>query len=165
MSEPGVLGLFADPAQAAAAVRALHERGHRDVRAVMPAPFSVVVEALGYPRSRIDRITLSGAATGVAIGFAFTIGTSIAWPLVTGGKPIVSIPPFVIVAFELSVLFGATVNLLVMAITAARGRRLRAVPFDARCSDDRVGIYVADGDPAGAEETLRSFGGEEVRRA
>jgi hypothetical protein len=29
------------------------------------------------------------------------------WPLVTGGKPIISIPAWVIIAFELTILFGA----------------------------------------------------------
>jgi hypothetical protein len=31
----------------------------------------------------------------------------LSWPLIVGGKPIVSIPPFIIIAFALTILFGS----------------------------------------------------------
>lgn len=164
MPEAGVLGVFDDPARAAEAVRALRVRGHGDVRAAMPAPFPMLVEALGRPRSKLDRVTVAGALVGTGLGFALCIGTSLAWPLITGGKPIVSIPPFVIIAFELAVLIGAGVNLAAVAVAGRRGRRRRDVPHDPRYTGDRIGIFVVGGDEAGAEETLRAFGAEEIRR-
>ncbi|MGZ8432659.1 MAG: quinol:electron acceptor oxidoreductase subunit ActD, partial [Candidatus Deferrimicrobiaceae bacterium] len=33
--------------------------------------------------------------------------TTLSWPLIVGGKPIVSVPPFLIIAFALTILFGA----------------------------------------------------------
>ena len=162
--EPGALAVFADVDTAARAVRALREARHADIRIASPAPFPALVEALGRPRSRLDSVTLSGAALGVAGGFALCIGTALAWPLMTGGKPIVSIPPFVIIAFELSVLVGAGVNLAALAVSAGRGRRRRAVPYDPRFSADRIGVFVVGGDTAGAERIMRESGAEEVRR-
>ena len=82
----------------------------------------------------------------------------------TGGKPIVSIPPFVIIAFEIAVLVGAAVNLAVLAIVTFRGRRRLFVPFDARFSADRVGVFVPGGASAEVEDALRRAGAEEVRR-
>ncbi len=163
-AEPGVLGVFGDLEGAVAAVRALREAGHADVRAASAAPFPELVEALGRPRSRLDSGTLSAAALGPAAGFALCIGTSLAWPLLTSGKPIVSVPPFVIIAFELSVLVGAGVNLGALAVTAARGRRRRWMPYDPRFSADHVGVFAATADAAGAERILRGHGAVEVRR-
>ncbi len=161
--ERGVLAVFADVDAAARAVRALREARHADIRIASPAPFPALVEALGRPRSRLDSVTLSGAALGVAGGFALCIGTALAWPLMTGGKPIVSIPPFVIIAFELSVLVGAGVNLAALAVSAGRGRRRRAVPYDPRFSADHIGVFVVGGDTAGAERIMRESGAGEVR--
>ncbi len=162
--EAGVLGVFSNLARGAQAIRALRAAGHSDVRMASPAPFPELVEALERPRSRLDSATLSGALLGVLAGFALCIGTAVAWPLVTGGKAIVSIPPFVIIAFEVSVLIGASVNLVALAVTAGRGRRRRAVPFDPRFSADRIGVFVVGDGLGDAETILRESGAEEVRR-
>src|SRR5512136_268985 len=132
--ETGVLAVFADPATAAEAVRRLRAGGAADIRLATPAPFPELIRALGRPRSKLDAVTLSAAALGAAAGFALCIGATVAWPLLTGGKPIVSIPPFVIIAFELAVLIGATINLIALVILARRGRRRRGVPSDPRFS-------------------------------
>ncbi len=163
-TEPGVLALFVEPARAAGAVRALREAGHRDVRAAMPAAFPQVVKALGRPASRIGLITLAATAVGTLLGFALCIATSKSWPIVTAGKPIVSIPPFVVIAFELSVLVGSIANLTALAINSARARKRRAVPGDLGFARDRIGIFAAGGDRERSERILRSSGAEEVRR-
>ena len=43
---------------------------------------------------------------GCAAGFAFTIYTVLSWPLITGGKQIVSVNAFIVIAYELMILFG-----------------------------------------------------------
>ncbi len=160
----GVLGVFSDPAAAARAVRAVRSAGATDVRAAMPAAYPEILAALERPRSRIGIPTMAGALAGTLLGFALCIGTSLSWPLVTGGKPIVSIPPFVVIAFELSVLVGALANQIALATGATRGRRLRAVPPGLRFAEDRIAIFVAGGDPEAAERALREGGAEEVQR-
>ncbi len=159
-ADPGVVGTFAAAADAADAIRALRAAGVRDVRAAMPAPFPQVVDALGRPRSRLGLATFPGAIAGLLAGIALTVGTSLAWPLVTGGKPIVSIPPFVIVIFELTVLIGSITNLVAVVVGATRGRRFPAI---ARTTGDRIGVFAAGGDDR-AERILRDRGAEEVRR-
>lgn len=57
--------------------------------------------------SRLKFFTLVGGLTGCLTGFAFTIYTVFSWPLVTGGKPFISIPPFTVISFELTILLGA----------------------------------------------------------
>ncbi len=162
--EAGVVGVFAEPAAAVAAIEALRSAGHRDLRAAMPALYEEIMHALGRPRSRLGIATMTGAVVGTATGFVLCITMSLSWSLITGGKPITALQPFVVIAFELSVLFGALVNLTALAIGVARGRRRRGVPPDARFTDDRIGVFVADGDPAAAETLLQAAGALEVRR-
>ncbi len=160
-AEPGTLASFAAPDRAAAAVRALRQAGLTDVRVAMPAPFPEVVAAIGKPRSRLDLITLPGALVGLFCGIALTVGTSLAWKLVTGGKPIVSVPPFVIVIFEVTVLIGSLINLLAVSVGSWHGGRSRVFPPHVRFNGDRIGVYVPGAD-AGAERILRENGAEEV---
>jgi len=162
-ADDGILATFADPASAAKAVGALRAAGHADVRVAMPAPFPEVVAALGKPRSPIGYFTLPGALLGLLCGVALTVGTSIAWGLVTGGKPIVSWPPFVIVIFEVTVLVGSLVNLAAVAVGSWLGGRARVFPAHERFNADRVGVWLPGG-TADAERILRQSGAEEVSR-
>jgi hypothetical protein len=163
MSERGVLAAFAAPAGAARAIRALKASGFEDVRAAMPAGYPEVLAALGRPQSPIVFASLPGAAIGVGAGLALTIGTSLAWHLVTGGKPVVSIPPFVVISFELAILVGAIATLAALLAGCLWGGRPRAFPPGARFSGDRIGVFIAGADAPLAAEILRASGAEEVR--
>jgi hypothetical protein len=158
----GLLGTFAAPAAAARAARALRAAGFR-VDATLPAPFPEVLAALGKPRSGLGGVTFSGALVGLAAGVLLTVGTSVAWPLVTGGKPIVSVPPFVIVVFEVTVLFGSLTNLVAVVVGAALGARRQAAAARVGAIGDRLAIVASGGDPVAAGRILRESGAEEVR--
>jgi Protein of unknown function (DUF3341) len=160
--ERGVLGTFGDPPAAAGAIRALHAAGVPRVQVAMPAPFPEVVEALGRPRSALAFITLPGAAFGLLGGIALTVGGSLAWPLVVGGKPPVAMAAFVVVIFELTVLFGSLVNLAVVAATTRRGGATGRFPAHARFNGEKIGVFVPAGDAA-AERVLLDHGAEEVQ--
>lgn len=77
-------------------------------------PFHVhqVEEILREPPSKLRFFTLVGAIAGMIVGFALTILTVRSWPLITGGKPLISIPPFIIIAYELTILFGSICTLI-----------------------------------------------------
>jgi Protein of unknown function (DUF3341) len=159
--ERAVLGSFAEPRRAAGAVRALRSHGF-GVRAGMPAPFPEVMRALARPKSPVAFLALPGATVGIACGLLLTVLTSLSWRLVTGGKPIVSIPPFVVISFELSVLVGALANLAAVALGTWRGGRRQAFPVPQLFDGDRIGILAAGGDPALAARILRDSGADEV---
>ncbi len=162
--EVKMLGVFAEPSNAAKAISALKAAACTDIRAAMPAPFPEIVAALGLPKSSLGRATFLGAITGVTAGFALCIWTALSWPLITGGKPVAALPPYVVIAFELSVLVGAIVTLTVMMVSTFLGRRRRSVPREGgKFLGDRVGVYVY-GEPWVAEKLLRDNGAEEVRR-
>ena len=160
--EPGVLAVFSDPAAAGRAVRAAHAAGHADVRAAMPAPFPEVLQAMERPRSALGAVTLCGAAAGMLGGFALTIGTSLALPLSVGGKAVVSIPPFLVIVFELTVLGGGLGNFLGMLGAAFLARRKSRMPADPRFLRDRIGVFLP-GAAASMHALLRAAGADEVR--
>ena len=56
---------------------------------------------MGARVSPVRLFTLVGALLGCTAGFSLPIYTVSAWPLITGGKPLFSIPAFVVIAFEL----------------------------------------------------------------
>lgn len=62
--------------------------------------------------SELRFFTLAGALAGFFLSFAFIIYTVLDWPLITGGKPLISIPAFIIIAFECTILFGGIISLL-----------------------------------------------------
>jgi len=110
-------------------LRGLVQEGVPGERIRVITPFGVpeVEEILPGKRSNVRFFALAGAASGTVTGFAFTILTTLSWPLIVGGKPIVSIPPFLIIAFALTILFGALSTfagfLLLSRLPSLRGIR------------------------------------------
>ncbi len=95
------------------------------IESVTPIPVHRTESILGLERSPLRFFTLTGGLAGLVAGFVFTIVTVKAWPLITGGKPLISIPPFIIIAFALTILFGALFSfvgfLLLSRLPSAEG--------------------------------------------
>jgi molybdopterin-containing oxidoreductase family membrane subunit len=163
-----ILGIFAHVDSATGAIRELRARGFQTVSAYSPVPLEEFEEALtghGLPRSPVRLFTLVGALTGTVSGFALTIWSSLKWGLITGGKPVVSIPPFVVIAFELTILLGGLCTLLGLLVTARLPSVKGSARYDPRFSVDRFGVEVRcePGDRPVAEDVLRRLGAEEIR--
>jgi hypothetical protein len=101
--------LFDEKEEFLEALRRMVQEGVPKERIRTITPFAVpeVDEVLPRPRSRVRFFALVGAGTGTVTGFAFTILTSLEWGIIVGGKPVVSLPPFLIIAFALTILFGS----------------------------------------------------------
>jgi hypothetical protein len=147
------------------AIDGLRKAGFKDVTAYSPLPEHNIEDALGYGQSPVRIFTMVGALTGAATGFAFTTWTSIQWPLVTGGKPIVSIPAYVIIAFELAILFGALATVIGLFINSRLPNTRPLVVYDPEFSSGRFGVYVpASGEQLSkARDILNSAGPAELR--
>jgi hypothetical protein len=161
---PGLLASFVHVDAAADAVRALRAMGLRDLVVYTSAPNHEIEEALNHRVSPVRLFTLIGGLTGCAAGFAMTIWMSYDWPAVVGGKPIASIPPYVVIGFELTILLGALSTVAAVALfSILMGKR--GVAYDPRFSDDQIGIFVpaAPDQRAAVEQLLQSAGAVEVR--
>ena len=167
MADERLLAVYADAASAARAITALHERGLLRIETFSPVPDAVIEYALAARTSPVRAFTLAGGLLGCGCGLGLSIWTSLEWPLMTGGKEIVSLPPFLIIGYELTILFGALATLLGFLLQARLPRAVAAGPYDARFSEDRYGVLVtttAD-EAAPAREILNAAGAEEVRLA
>jgi hypothetical protein len=163
---PGVLASFEHIDAATDAIRSLRSRGHRDLTVYVSHPNHEIEDAMGHSSSPVRLFTLIGGLTGCAAGFGMTIWMSRDWPVLVGGKPIASIPPYVVIAFELTILIGALSTLFAVAFLSLL-KAGRKIAYDPRFSDDRIGLFVAaKPNEAGAlEQTLREAGAVEVTRA
>jgi Protein of unknown function (DUF3341) len=161
---PGLLASFIHIDAAVDAIRALRAKGFRKLVVYSPAPNHELEEALNHRVSPVRLFTLIGGLTGCAAGFGMTIWMSYDWPVVVGGKAIASIPPYVVIAFELTILLGSLATVAAVALfSVLMGKR--GIAYDPRFSDDQVGIFVpADAEQLASVETLlRNAGAVEVR--
>jgi molybdopterin-containing oxidoreductase family membrane subunit len=160
----GVMGVFYYVDDVTAAVRTLRQTGHKDLRVYSPVPYHDVERALGQGPSLVRWVTLGGAVCGLTGGFALCIYSVQSWPLVTGGKELVSLPPFVIIGFESMILIGAIANLLGMLALSRLPEFKASAPYDPRFTEDRIGIWVPCAGEAAVkvQELMRGHGAEEV---
>lgn len=129
---------FADPEQLLRAVAHLRAAGHRVLDTYTPFPVHGMDEALGQRPSRLPRACLAFAILGLALAAGLQIWTSaIDYPLIMGGKPLLAIPAFIPVAFELTVLL-AGLGVVASFFAVARMRpRLRVPDLHPGANDDR----------------------------
>ena len=147
------------------AIEELRKTGLTEITAYTPYPEHLIEEALGYDQSPVRVFALVGGLTGAAAGFALASFTSLDWPLITGGKPILSMPAYVIIAFELAVLFGALSTVIGMFINARLPYVKPMVVYDPEFSAGRFGLYItASPDRIGeARRILESHEPVEIR--
>lgn len=168
MATANVLGVFAHVDTTLDAIRKLRAKGFSELTVYTPVPVEEIEEEIEKvrPLSAVRLFTLLGALTGTATGFFLTIWSSLKWELVTGGKDPVSYPPFVIIAFELTILFGGLATLIAMLLLGKLPKTKPSLTYDPRFTLDRFGVAVAcPPDRAQAVSALLSAAGaEEVRR-
>jgi hypothetical protein len=160
-----ILAVYEEPASAARAIAEVRERKLGEVSVYAPVPSPGLDAALQTGASPVRRFTLIGGLLGCACGFALTIYTSVDWPMITGGKPIVSIPTFMVIAFELTILLAVLASWLGFVVSA-RLPRFEANPlYDGRFSEDRYGVLVtgSQNQSTAIRASLERFGAEEIR--
>ncbi len=138
----GLLAVFDYVDSTVDAIEELRGAGLKTITAYTPYPDHLIEEALGYDQSPVRVFTLVGGMTGAAAGFALASFTSLDWPLVTGGKPILSMPAYVIIAFELAVLFGVLFTVIGLFINSRLPYVKPMIVYDPEFSAGRFGLYV-----------------------
>ena len=111
-----VIGHFRHLDDTRAAIIKMRELDEKSVELFTPFPQHDLEEEMyrGKPRSPVRIFTLTGAITGCLCAFLMTIWMSIDYPVRVSAKPLVSIPAFIIIAYECTILFGSIFNMLSM---------------------------------------------------
>jgi len=116
----------------------------RDAGLQVEEVFSPVpLELEGAAVSPMRRFVLAGGIGGALGALALTIGTALYWPLMVSGKPIVSMPPFLIIVFEVTVLFAALTGLAGFLAKARLPAFAKNTGYVGRFAEDAFGLVVA----------------------
>ena len=144
MSEgTGVVAQYGSLGAATRAIKKLRAEGFEELEVFSPIPAPELEEAMDMKGSPVRRWALVGAVTGCLTGLLLTTLTSLAYPLITQGKPIAAIQPFIIIMFELTILLTGIFALLGMLVHG-RLPSVRLSPHYRKAfSEDRYGVYVA----------------------
>ena len=165
MSQATLLGVYASGDAAARAAAAVRAAGLGAAVSYAPTADPALLAAAARRPSPVRLCTLLGGLTGGAAGIAFPAYTMLDAGVIVGGKPIVSIPPLVIIGFELAMLGAALGGLAGFLLLSRLPRRRARALAGQRFTDDRYGVLVtcAPGQRAAARAALEQAGAEEVR--
>jgi len=110
VSEFGTYGLAAEfvaPEQLVDAARFLHSKGFRKMEAYTPYPIEELDEIL-HKFNPLPAMVFIGGALGAATAWIMQYYiAAIDYPINVGGRPLYSWPSFIVITFELTVLFAA----------------------------------------------------------
>ncbi len=160
------LALFHDAESALAAAGRLKGAGFARPQLMSPIPIHGVEDVLGAKKSVIKRFTLFGGIFGALGGFTLAAGTAVLFVHPTGGRPIITIPPFLIITYEMTILCGILATVLGFLISA-RLPAMRERVYVPETAVDKFAVTVeCDGDEMfeRAAAILREAGAGEIRK-
>jgi len=103
----GMMAEFETPGQLVAAARRVREAGFKHFDAYSPYPIHELDEAMDLHDNRVSLFTLIGGIIGGCSGFGLCSWVEgVALPLNIGGRPLISVPMFIPITFELTILIG-----------------------------------------------------------
>jgi len=164
MSAGQVYALYESPIAAQRAVNGLRAAGvsERDIMVISSEPFEEYEFSHRDKASWLFPIASGGGVLGLLIGYWLTSMTEKAWPLNTGGMPIVAMWPNLIVIFELTMLGGILATVIALFVTAVLPRR-RPDLYDTAVSDGYILVGIDQPPPASVDAikgALAAAGGQ-----
>jgi len=168
VKDPRIFGLMAefdDINDAIKAARSTYAAGYRKIDAYAPFPVEELSEAIGFHRNGVALVCLVGGLLGCTGAFILQwwINT-ISYPINIGGRPLNSWPSFIIVTFEMTILFSglsAVFGMLALNGLPMPYHPVFNVPRFDLASKDRffIVIFASDKkyDPAGTRQFLEGL--------
>jgi hypothetical protein len=179
----GLLAEFKTPDDLVTAAGQVHREGYTRIDALTPMPIEGLAEIMGFHDRRIQKMILAGGILGCLGGLGLQLhvnllGTNLSilgvylsgYPLNIGGRPLVSLPSFIVPAFETTILLAALTA--VLGTIALCGLPMPYHPvfnvkqFRERGSIDGLFLCVEAADPKfdsrQTRELLQGLGAREV---
>ena len=153
-----VLGIYDDEDVLLSAVEKVRKSGVKIQEVYSPFPVHGLDEALGYRRTRLPIAAFMFGALGTTLALTMQFWMlGFDWPMIIGGKNFVSLPPFVPVTFELTVLLAALgmvgTFMLVSDLKPYKKPRL----MDIRITDDKHVMAIDLADNQVAKDDIRKI--------
>jgi len=157
----GVMAEFDDPNAVVAAARKVYETGYRRINAYSPYPIEELAEAIGYHKNWVAPVVFLAGLSGLVGGFALLFWTTVIdYPINVGGRPYLSLPAWIPILFECTVLlasFGALIGMLAMNRLPQPYHPVFNVPSFAGASQDRFFLCVKADDPHFSQDGTKAF--------
>src|SRR5664280_1617536 len=149
---------FDDEVPLLEAVRILRDKKETIADVLSPFPVHGLDEALSIKRSRIPVGGFIFGALGAILAFGFQAWVfTVSYPLIIGGKPFFSVPTFVPITFEVTVLFSGLGMVAALLIKSRLKPEITFTPVDERITDDRFVILVDGTDNEASLERVKTI--------
>ena len=111
----GMMAEFDSASDLVAAARRTREEGYHKIDAYSPFPVEGLAEEIGFRKNSVPLVVLIGGLLGCMSGYALQYWISaVSYPINVGGRPYNSWPAFVVVTFEMTILFAGLAAVLGM---------------------------------------------------
>jgi hypothetical protein len=153
MNKPiyGVMAEFETPSALVNAARAAREKGYRKLDAYSPFPIEELSDALHLHKNKLPLLVLIGGIVGGTLGYALQYFVSVIYyPINIGGRPLHSWPSYIIITFEMTILFAALTavfGLLALCGLPMLYHPTFNVPRFAAASRNRFFLCIESADP------------------
>ncbi len=165
-----VVGVFSDEDVLLSAVKKIRGNGVKIHEVYSPFPVHGLDEQLGYKRTRLPIAAFLFGMTGTSLALIMQIGMlGFDWPMIIGGKDFWSLPPFIPVTFELTVLLSALGMVATFMIVSDMKPYKWPRQFDLRSTNDKhiMAIDLSVNSAKSKDELtriLKDAGAEEVNQ-
>lgn len=162
-----IVGVYGDEDILLKAIKSIREGGVKIQDAFSPYPIHGIDDVLGYKRSRLPKAAFLFGALGLTLALVmqyWMMGYD--WQMIIGGKNFASLPPFIPVTFELTVLLSALGMVGTFMVASDLKPYKKPKIFDLRITDNKhvVAIDLADNKLSKEEisKIMAQTGAEEV---
>src|SRR5258708_40270274 len=157
----GMMAEFDAPAALVEAAKRTYQAGYKRIDAYTPFPIEGLAEEIGFHRDEVPLVVLIGGLVGGLTGYLMQYWMSaVAYPLNIGGKPYHSWPAFIVITFEMTILFAgisAVFGLLALNCLPLPYHPRFNVPRFSSASKDRFFLIVFSSDLKYSPVTTRDF--------
>lgn len=157
----GMMAEFDSPTALIDAARRTHAAGYRKMDAYSPFPIEGLAEEIGFHHDEVPLVVLIGAMIGGISGYLMQYWCdAVDYPINVGGRPYHSWPAFIVITFEMTILFGgisALFGMLALNGLPMPYHPVFNVPRFSSASKDRFFLIVFSTDPKYKTSDTRSF--------
>lgn len=157
----GVMAEFDSPKALVEAARRTYEAGFRKIDTYSPFPIEEAAEAIGFHHNGVPLVVLIGGILGGLSGYLLQWWINVvSYPVNIGGRPHHSWPAFIVVTFEMTILFAglsAVFGMLALNGLPMPYHPVFNVPRFAFASKDRFFLIIFSSDPKYSAVGTREF--------